>query len=103
MLKSSIARVRAQEDKLRAQEQSHKKRKREGKDAAVDEKSWEMKKSIVTRRGTRVSGTHGKIKQKTEGLAKKLKDDHGHLKETEGWLKRYVTKFKYVQGESPLC
>lgn len=107
--KTTIARIRANERELREQINSAgasgrgvqgRKRKREGKDAEVDEalSKWF---GIVTTRGVRVSGPM--LKYKAEEFAKKLGEGHENFKATEGWLsrwkKRHDIKFKKAHGE----
>ncbi|XP_051784514.1 tigger transposable element-derived protein 6-like [Erpetoichthys calabaricus] len=108
--KSTISRVLKSEQKLRgewalrenAQGTSHK-RKREGKEAEVEDalNQWFAKVTThdVAARGVHISGPI--LKAKAEDLAKKL--GHDEFKATDGWLSRWKSrheiKFKKAHGE----
>ncbi|XP_008178773.1 tigger transposable element-derived protein 4-like [Acyrthosiphon pisum] len=99
--KSTIARIQLQEQFLREQALSQvttRKRKREGKDADVDEALTQWF-TLTTSRGVQVSGPI--LKAKSEDLARKLGNDE--FKATDGWLSRWKVrhdiKFKRSHGE----
>lgn len=99
--KSTIARIQLQEQFLREQALSQvttRKRKREGKDADVDEALTQWF-TLATSRGVQVSGPI--LKAKSEDLARKLGNDE--FKATDGWLSRWKVrhdiKFKRSHGE----